>query len=168
MYEQLLVTLDGSAASETAIEEALRLTQGTEARVLLCRVAELPEGTAQTPEPSRVPASYAAGGVKDVIGQKVYEDRGQAISRVKDEVATYLATKARLFADAGVKVDTEVLFGEPVEEILQLANSRDVDVIVMATHGRTGLAQVVFGSVATRIVGSGVRPVLLVRPTALH
>jgi nucleotide-binding universal stress UspA family protein len=65
-------------------------------------------------------------------------------------------------------VETDVRFGDPAEEILAAAKAHQVDVIAMATHGRTGLAQVVFGSIAARVVGSGVRPVLLVRPERLE
>jgi nucleotide-binding universal stress UspA family protein len=96
-----------------------------------------------------------------------YEDRGQAIERVKDERRTYLAGRATGLRNSGADVDLEVAFGDPAEEILRIAASRDVDLIVMATHGRTGLAQTVFGSVAARVVGSGIRPVLLVRPDRL-
>jgi nucleotide-binding universal stress UspA family protein len=61
-----------------------------------------------------------------------------------------------------------VRFGETVEEILAAARESDAEVIMMATHGHSALAQVVFGSVASRVVGSGVRPVLLVRPRELR
>ncbi len=60
--------------------------------------------------------------------------------------------------------------GSPVlvEEILSAARDVNADLIMMATHGHSALAQVVFGSVASRVVGSGVRPVLLVRPRELR
>jgi nucleotide-binding universal stress UspA family protein len=66
-----------------------------------------------------------------------------------------------------VDVDTEVAMGDPVEEILRAARTSGVDLLVMATHGRTGLGRVMFGSVASRVVSSGVKPVLLVRPATL-
>jgi nucleotide-binding universal stress UspA family protein len=90
------------------------------------------------------------------------------IARVKDEVQAYLSEKAAPLRESGIDAGTEVALGDPVEEILRVAGARGADVIVMSTHGRTGLAQAVFGSVAARVVGSGVRPVLLVRPTRLR
>jgi nucleotide-binding universal stress UspA family protein len=53
------------------------------------------------------------------------------------------------------------------KRILAAAKATDPEVIMMATHGHSALAQVIFGSVAGRVVGSGVKPVLLVRPKEL-
>jgi nucleotide-binding universal stress UspA family protein len=98
----------------------------------------------------------------------VLEDRGQAFDRVRDELSDYLEGKAASFRRLGCPVTTEVRFGDPPEEILAAARDREVDLIAMATHGRTGLAQSVFGSVASSVLGSGTRPVLLVRPEGLR
>jgi nucleotide-binding universal stress UspA family protein len=167
MYKHILVPLDGSETSEVALEEVRRIVEGLDVKVTLCSVAELPAPVGEMPEPERAAGAFAPGLVTEAREKRPYEDRGQAIERVKDEVAKYLADKAALLRDRGVDADVEVAFGNPVEELLRIAGSRSVDVIVMATHGRTGLAQAVFGSVAARIVGSGVRPVLLVRPARL-
>jgi nucleotide-binding universal stress UspA family protein len=95
------------------------------------------------------------------------ESRTQAYDRARDQLTTYLEACATGPRAAGQEVDVVVRFGEPVEEILAVAREKDVDVIMMATHGHSALAQVIFGSVASRVVGSGVRPVLLVRPKDL-
>jgi len=57
-----------------------------------------------------------------------------------------------------------VMGEEPAAAIIAFARRADVDFIVMATHGRSGLREVVQGSVAAEVVRSGVAPVLLVRP----
>jgi nucleotide-binding universal stress UspA family protein len=82
-------------------------------------------------------------------------------------LAGYLEGKAVELRAKGADVKVAVVFGEPVEEILAAAREKDVDLIMMATHGRSALARVIFGSVASRVVGSGVRPVLMVRPREL-
>jgi nucleotide-binding universal stress UspA family protein len=65
---------------------------------------------------------------------------------------------------AGVRATGLLLdFGVPAERITRLAESRHADVIVMGTHGRTGLTRALLGSVATRIVATATCPVLTVR-----
>jgi nucleotide-binding universal stress UspA family protein len=168
MYKHILVTLDGSEASEAALDEAQRLAEGLDVKVTLCSVAEVPASIGETPEPGQGAGFFAPGTATKPRDKRLYEDRGQAIERVKDEVQAYLYVKAEPLRESGIDAGTEVALGDPVEEILRMAGASGADVIVMATHGRTGLAQAVFGSVAARVVGSGVRPVLLVRPARLR
>jgi len=99
---------------------------------------------------------------------RVVEDKGQALDRVRQELNDYLEEKSVVLKHLGCQVETEVRFGDAAEEILAAAKAHQVDLIAMATHGRTGLAQVIFGSVAARVLGSGIRPVLLVRPESLR
>lgn len=99
---------------------------------------------------------------------RTVESRTQAYDRTRDEMMSYLETCAKPLREAGLEVHSAVRFGDPVEEILAAAKDADADVVMMATHGHSALAQVVFGSVASRVVGSGVRPVLLVRPRELR
>lgn len=61
---------------------------------------------------------------------------------------------------------TEVLWGEPVDQIASYATTHDVDLIVVATHGRTGLSHVLLGSVAERIIREAPCPVLTIRDRA--
>ena len=89
------------------------------------------------------------------------------MARITDELRDYLAAEGMILEKAGISFHTAVRFGEPVEEILRYANEQGVNLIVMATHGHTGLARLVFGGVASRVVASGARPVLLVRPAGL-
>ena len=65
---------------------------------------------------------------------------------------------------AGVNATRAVEPGVPHEEILQYAREHDIDLIVMGTHGRTGLDHVLIGSVAERVVRTSSTPVLTVRP----
>jgi nucleotide-binding universal stress UspA family protein len=64
-----------------------------------------------------------------------------------------------------MQVHTVVEFGDPKEVITEYAGRKDIDLVAMATHGHTGLRALIFGSVAGRVVCSGARPVLLVRPS---
>jgi nucleotide-binding universal stress UspA family protein len=66
--------------------------------------------------------------------------------------------------DPGVPVEHRLAEGEPSEEILRLAESAEVDLIVMGTHGRTGLRRFLMGSVAEEVLRQAVCPVLIVKP----
>jgi nucleotide-binding universal stress UspA family protein len=168
MYKRILVTLDRSEASEAILREVEHMISDGPPEVTLLTVAEAPEAVAEAPHPLVVGGAPVAGGVTNVPPPRVVEDRGQALDRVRNELKEYLAEKAVILKHLGCQVETEVRFGDPAEEILAAAKNHEVELIAMATHGRTGLAQVIFGSVAARVLGSGVRPVLLVRPESLR
>ena len=168
MYKRVLVTLDRSAASEAILPQVERMAGRDQPEVFLLTVAEVPEGTAEAPHPLVIGGAAAPGGVVKVPPPRTAEDKGQALQRTKQELSDYLKEKAAALKEKGLRVETEVRFGDPAKEILAAAKTREVDLIMMATHGRTALAQVIFGSVAARVLGSGVRPVLLVRPEKLR
>jgi nucleotide-binding universal stress UspA family protein len=73
---------------------------------------------------------------------------------------------ARRLEDQGIQAHPAVERGEAVRTLLNAAAARDVDLIVLATHGRSGVGAVWAGSVAQRIIVQSPRPVLLVRIAA--
>jgi nucleotide-binding universal stress UspA family protein len=72
--------------------------------------------------------------------------------------------KAEALADGAPRVATDKAVGEPAAEIVAAAQDGKFDVIVVGTHGRTGLAHVLLGSVAERVVRRATMPVITVRP----
>jgi len=82
---------------------------------------------------------------------------------VADDARETLASLSDSVFDDGVKVRHEVRMGRPAYEILRFANEEDVDAICIATHGRTGIAHIVFGSVASKVVRRSVCPVITIR-----
>jgi nucleotide-binding universal stress UspA family protein len=168
MFKRVLVTLDGSSISEAVLPEAARLLRGTEAEVHLLTVAEVPRATAAHPEGEPLTVGVPApGAVVRMEVASTLETKAQAISRVTDELREFLIAEAEPFDRVAIRYHTAVRFGYPAEEILGYAEKEKVDLVMMATHGHTGLARLVFGSVASRVVASGVCPVLLVRPDKL-
>ena len=168
MFKRVLVTVDGSSFSEAALPEAAKLLMGTAAAVHLLTVAEEPRATAARPEMEPLTAGVPApGGVVRMKAARTAETKTQAIGRVTDELSDFLIAQAVPFERAGIRYHTAVGFGDPAEEITRYAEKENVDLIVMATHGHTGLARLVFGSVAAKVVASGVCPVMLVRPDNL-
>ncbi len=164
MYRRILVTLDGSELSEAVLPEVSKLAAGSDIAVHLITIAELPPGVVEETRPLVVAGAAAPGGVVSVPPARMLETKGQAIEHTRQELQSYVESKAAELRKSGVRVQTNVLFGDPAAEILAYAKGKQADLIVMATHGRSGFSQVVFGSVAARILSSGVTPVLLVRP----
>lgn len=68
------------------------------------------------------------------------------------------------FADPEVKATGIILSGYAAQEIISYANTHEMDVIVMGTHGRTGIDRILFGSVAEKVVKTASMPVMTVRP----
>ena len=170
MYRRVLVNLDGSPLSEAVLPQVEQLVTGTDTSVTLLRVAELPEqtvaGRVEPPMPLVVTGSGPAVITRPEL--RLVETRGQAFMRVKDEVKGYLEEKAHALRAEGIEVETVSRLGPPAESIIDYAATHDVDLIMMSTHGRTGLGRMLFGSVAASVLKSGVRPVLLVRPGGLE
>ena len=171
MYRGILVTLDGSPLSEAVLPVVADLIAGTKAVVTLLAVGEVPSATIEEPLETVQPfifLSLSAPAVRFAsAGPKYVETKTQALQRRDDELAAYLEQKAEPLRKLGVEVNTVVQFGNAAERIVSYARRPEIDLIVMATHGRTGLRTVIFGSVAGRVLYAGVRPVLLVRPGKL-
>ncbi len=80
--------------------------------------------------------------------------------QVSEEAHANLATIAASIFPDGMEPGLEVRLGQPSQEILKVADEEKADAIFMATHGRTGLKHIVFGSVAERVVSRANCPVL--------
>ena len=139
MYKRILLTLDGSPFAEAALPAALTLARRLDGELRLLSALEVP--------PIFVYPEFRS---EDRIGVEKY----------LREVAT------RVTQDWDGKVTTVVREGRVGDEITAEAAEWNADVIVMATHGRGGLARAWLGSVAEHCVKKAERPVLLVRPTA--
>jgi nucleotide-binding universal stress UspA family protein len=137
MLQTVLVPLDGSELSERALPMATALADATGAHVVLTRVA-LAQG---------------------LPGEMFYADRTQAI----DEAEAYLAAVAQRMSADGLQAATVVHFGDADEGILEAIVSHQADLVVMSTHGRSGLGRWVYGSVAEAILARSPVPVLLIR-----
>lgn len=136
----VLVPLDGSPLAEGALAPAIGFgRQG--AKLILMRAVETHGAPFVNPEAAQVAAI--------------------------EEAENYLAAVAMRARNAGATdVETSVWYGPPVESIGDAAHFRKVDLIVMSTHGRSGLGRLVLGSVAERVLRTTPTPILLLRPEA--
>ena len=144
---KILVPMDFSDNSRLALDYALALGEKFESELHLVNILrDILQITA--PEPGLVLAS---------TGDLMRELREGAVSEMKKVVDSK--------ALAGKKVVHHVLDGHPFVEIVHYARDKSIDLIVMGTHGRTGLAHLLMGSVAENAVRKASCPVLTVRPT---
>jgi len=135
--KRILVPLDGSPLAETALPAALELARTSGGAVLLLRTIEVP---APSPEPGPVRLEVA-----------------REAERYLDDVAR------RLRGEGARDVAVALWQGSAGQAIVTAADRHDVDMIVMTTHGRTGLQRDCFGSVAEAVLRGTGRPVLVVR-----
>jgi nucleotide-binding universal stress UspA family protein len=144
---QILAPTDFSESSKQAIAYAWGWAQTFRAKLLLLHVVALPT---YAPQPDETTA--------DLITALLDELKREANVQM-----------AQLLPEAGatnVDVTRRVVVGVPYETILETVGAESVDLIVMATHGRTGLRHLLMGSVAERVVRLAPCPVLTVRVTA--
>lgn len=146
MYKKILVPLDGSEFSECVFDHIRAIATGCQVpEVVLLGVAE--------------PISYQ---VYYMIG---VEDRVRDMQKETEKyVESYLSKAADSLKEDGVAVQTVVVSGRPAEQILDYANKNQVDLIIMSTHGRSGVSRWVVGSVTDKVVRHSVAPVLTISP----
>ena len=143
-YKNILVPLDGSNLAEAALADALGVAELSHARLILFQAVR--------------PAEHVIGADTEY---PVYVDE-QWVAQ-KSAAQGYLNNVSHRLNDAEVEVETVVEMGADAEMILDYAHEHPVDLIVMATHGRSGVARWVYGSVADKVLRRAGVPVLLVR-----
>lgn len=137
---KILVPLDGSEMAEAAIAPALEMAQAGSAQVILMRAA-----VART-----LPGT-------DAIDAQILAVR---------EAEDYLAgMKEKLEKTGARRVETHVWYGPAAPAVVEAAKVQKVDLIVMSTHGRSGLGRIIFGSVAESVLRGTRVPIFLVRPS---
>jgi nucleotide-binding universal stress UspA family protein len=153
--KNLLVVLDGSEAAESVLPhaEALAMQDGETVEVVLIRVCEPP------PMPSYY--SMELSGVPLNWGQYVQQELDQCKQLSRD----YLDEVEKRLKGKNIAVRSEILLGRASTEIIDFATRNPQSVIMMTTHGRSGLGRLVYGSVAESVLLGATNPIFLVRIT---
>ena len=149
---KILVPLDGSPFSETIFPYLERLAAGTDTEAVLLEVVESP-----------VVPSYGSR----PINPTWVKYRDSAWEELQQQATEYLNNIQNDLAQKGIKLKPKVIkseLGEVAKKIIQIAHSEDTDLIIVATHGRTGVSHWMYGSVANKLVDESTQPLLLVRP----
>jgi nucleotide-binding universal stress UspA family protein len=137
MYKRMLVPLDGSTLAEGVLPHVEALAKSLGADLVLLRVA----------------FAHLFPGADPIQFQ---------VTAVR-EAETYVADLSHRLQQMGVRAEAKVRYGDPVEEILDHVTWDHIDLIAMATHGRTGLKRAVMGSVAEHVLRRTAVPMLLIR-----
>ena len=139
-----LVPVDFSTYSEQALAYAIGLATKLQARVTVLHVIHhLPMGVSDAPSPLPYPALY--------------------LQELEAEVQQRLDTQRQQIQEAGLEGEILMTHGVPFQTIVDMARDQHVDLIVMGTHGRTGVHHLLMGSVAEKVVRLAPCPVLVTR-----
>ena len=145
--QRILAPTDFSELSKQGLTSALELAETFGAKLLLLHVVEPPPYPVEGIMPSQLGATLL-----DDLERQASNDLVQMLSETHGRI---------------VEVTRRVVVGIPYRKIVEVAEEEKSDLIVMTTHGRTGLSHLVMGSVTEKIVRTAPCPVLTIRPTSL-
>ena len=147
MYKNILVPLDGSPRAERILPHVKHLADRFEARIMLVQVVE--------------PHIEFSG------SRTAHQDEAiEVFLRETDLAEVYLSSLKDQLKEEGVHTLSEVVHGDVIKTILGVAQGWDVDLIAMASHGRTGHSRVFYGSTTAGVLHLVNRPLLLIRSEA--
>lgn len=136
-WERILIATDGSRYSQAAAMKALDFAQAYGSALTVVSVVDVP------PE--------------------FYGEAPNAVEALINNARRYVEKVSELAEAAGIKVDTYVKEGEVYETIVGLVPEHKIDMIMMGSHGRTGLRRLLMGSVAEKVIGHAPCPVLVAK-----
>jgi nucleotide-binding universal stress UspA family protein len=143
MYKTILVPLDGSKRAEAILSHVEELSTLYDSRIIFLQVVE--------------PPPLIVGPEGDIaLHQK-------EIERWEKQANSYLSAIEGEFQEKGIKTKKHVMHGPVVEAIIKVAEQEGADLIALASHGRSGLSKVFYGSVAAGVLNRIDRPLLLIR-----
>lgn len=138
-FGRILVPLDGSDCAENVPPKVEKLDRDLKAGIAFLRVV----------------ITHTFPGV----------DPTDAEVKVVREAEVYLSKLEEMLKKRGLKVDSHVRYGNDAEEILDHAAQKDIDMVAMTTHGRSGVKRFLLGSLAEKVLRYSVKPIFLVRCT---
>jgi len=144
MYQKILVPMDGSKGAERILPHAETLATSYGATVILLRVLQ---------------KVIIGDGYKNIQ----YEESMAASRQALREAEAYLEEQAGRLRKKGLRAEKITQMGPVVETILNNAEKKNVNLIAMASHGRTGISKVFYGSIAAGVIHRIDRPLLVIR-----
>jgi nucleotide-binding universal stress UspA family protein len=144
VYRSILVPLDGSKRAESILPHVEDLAQRYNAEVIFLQVIE--------------PVPVVAGPEATYMVLHQHE-----LTEWTRQAELYLAARQGEFREKGIEAQTRDVYGPVAEAIIHAAEAEDADLIAIASHGRSGLSRVFYGSVAAGVLHRIDRPLLLIR-----
>jgi nucleotide-binding universal stress UspA family protein len=143
MYRRILVPLDGSPLAERAIWHAEEIARGSDAEILLLQAVFVP---------------------MPIVPESALLAEGMVLEEVARSAKEYLDRVASELRSEGRQVRTIIEERPPADAILRIANQEQADLIVMSTHGRSGLSRLVMGSIAESVLRHTNQTIMFVKP----
>jgi nucleotide-binding universal stress UspA family protein len=146
MYHKILVPLDGSNLAECVmphVEEIAKLSKATIELIYVVEPVDLP----------------THGGIALTV-----EDLKQIETHAKIDAQTYLHKIVQKMKSKGFTAHSKILRGKAADSLVDYINQGNFDLMIMATHGRSGITRWIWGSVAERILHFSTIPILIIRP----
>lgn len=156
MFKKIMVPLDGSRLSSKAIRYASEVAQGFNADIILIQVVP---PTIPVPTTTGVAPGIESPAAVEIAMQTALMEEKKKITNAK----RYLSGKARGIRPQNIKVSYNVIVGDPSSSIMLFSNKEKIDLIVMTTHGKSGLKRAIMGSVADKVIRESGKPVLVIR-----
>lgn len=145
MYNTILVPLDGSQRAEVILSHVIELAKKFSAKVILLESVEQKLIYTGDLEVSAV------------------SKQDEELARQTHTAESYIKGVQGKLEQQGIQVITRIMQGPPVEAIIEIAKKENADLIAIASHGRSGLGRVFYGSVAAGILQRVDRPLLIIR-----
>lgn len=145
MYKRILVPLDGSTRAEKILPHVEKLAHNFNAQVIFLQVIE--------PHYELTP----------IYGYSTIAGAGITAEAMTEQAESYLAGLIGEFREKNIESKSVVVEGSAAHKIIEVAEREKVHLIAMASHGRSGLSRVYYGSVAASVLHLVNRPLLLVR-----
>ncbi|OTG72502.1 universal stress protein [Acinetobacter sp. ANC 4218] len=143
-YQNILVPVDGSETAYAAVAKAAEFAKAFGSKITVVQVLAL--------DPYIAAEYISASQTNDLI------------ERARNAIVDSLATAKAKFNEQGLEVETKLLEGQVIHrEIVRAAEDSHADLIIIGSHGRTGLKKLFLGSVAQSVLGESHIPVLIVR-----
>jgi len=147
MFQKILVCLDGSKLAEQIVPYVAEQAAKFGSSLVLFQAVSM----------SAIPAPTGIESVPVAVPDTMLRDAELA-------AMDYLSGLAAPLRDRGLKVQCVTMIGHPAETIVGYADENRFDLVALATHGRSGLKRMVFGSVADYVVRKSGLPILLIKP----
>ena len=142
MYAKILVPLDGSARAERILPHVEEMALRQRSKVILLQVVEP---------------------IVTVSSADVFLPTNDSLSAKLEQAQVYLNDLTKKLQEKGIDAESRVIGSTIVDAICEAAELEKVDLIAMASHGRTGAARVFYGSVAAGVLHRVDRPLLIIR-----
>jgi len=137
MYKNIVLAYDGSKFSNKALQEAINIAKSSGGSLLILSVVDITDEF-----------ESEAPGLTDKMTEKLLKSAQKALGKA---------------VTAKVKAKVEVHVGDAYEMIVETATKKKADIIVMGSHGRTGLTRLLMGSVTSRVIGHAPCSVLVIK-----